>query len=294
VVLAVQGDGDVFRINLTTGAASTPFTTGIQCNAATSYTIDGGRQGRTDYILLGGGQGPQADQILTSTGAVYLNTTARPPGYGIRGMAIAGGWNDFLYVILSADDPTTIDILATITYWGAYTVIGPTGRADLEALATSPTGILYALGTGNSGQLYTLNTSSGAAIPIGSGGIGTGSYALGFLPDGTLLACGQSLLSVSTSTGAATLIGPTGYPGFRGLPVFTFCYPNCNQGGPPPMLNVADFSCFLGRFAVESAWPPAQQINAYTNCDQSTTPPILNVADFTCFLQSFAAGCSAP
>jgi len=29
----------------------------------------------------------------------------------------------------------------------------------------------------------------------------------------------------------------------------------------------------------------------YANCDGSTVPPILNVADFTCFLQKFAAGC---
>ncbi len=29
----------------------------------------------------------------------------------------------------------------------------------------------------------------------------------------------------------------------------------------------------------------------YANCDNSTTAPVLNVADFTCFLQAFAAGC---
>ena len=29
----------------------------------------------------------------------------------------------------------------------------------------------------------------------------------------------------------------------------------------------------------------------YANCDQSTAAPALNVADFTCFLQRFAAGC---
>jgi hypothetical protein len=29
----------------------------------------------------------------------------------------------------------------------------------------------------------------------------------------------------------------------------------------------------------------------YANCDHSTTSPVLNVADFTCFLQKFAAGC---
>jgi len=60
------------------------------------------------------------------------------------------------------------------------------------------------------------------------------------------------------------------------------CYANCDDSGIAPVLNVADFSCFLGRFAhgVRQA-----------NCDQSTTPPVLNVVDFTCFLQKFAAGC---
>jgi len=60
------------------------------------------------------------------------------------------------------------------------------------------------------------------------------------------------------------------------------CYANCDGSTIPPVLNVADFACFLQKFA--SADP-------YANCDQSTTPPVLNVADFSCFLQKFAAGC---
>jgi hypothetical protein len=63
------------------------------------------------------------------------------------------------------------------------------------------------------------------------------------------------------------------------------CYPNCDGSTSLPFLNVADFTCFLQKFAAG---------NAYANCDSSTTPPVLNVADFTCFLQKFAAGCSAP
>jgi probable HAF family extracellular repeat protein len=48
------------------------------------------------------------------------------------------------------------------------------------------------------------------------------------------------------------------------------------------LLNVADFTCFLQRFAAN---------DPYANCDGSTAPPVLNVADFTCYLQRFAAGC---
>ena len=43
-----------------------------------------------------------------------------------------------------------------------------------------------------------------------------------------------------------------------------------------------------GRTGIAIAAPTA---SCYPNCDQSTSPPILKVADFTCFLQRYAAGC---
>jgi probable HAF family extracellular repeat protein len=61
------------------------------------------------------------------------------------------------------------------------------------------------------------------------------------------------------------------------------CYPNCDHSTTAPVLNVADFSCFLNAFAAG---------DSYANCDASTTAPVLNVADFSCFLNAFAAGCS--
>ncbi|MEX2219352.1 MAG: S8 family serine peptidase [Phycisphaerales bacterium] len=60
------------------------------------------------------------------------------------------------------------------------------------------------------------------------------------------------------------------------------CYPNCDGSTAAPVLNVADFGCFLTRYAAGEA---------YANCDESTAPPILNVADFGCFLTRYAAGC---
>ena len=60
------------------------------------------------------------------------------------------------------------------------------------------------------------------------------------------------------------------------------CYPNCDGSTASPVLNVADFSCFLSKFAAG---------NSYANCDSSTTAPTLNVADFSCFLSEFASGC---
>jgi len=60
------------------------------------------------------------------------------------------------------------------------------------------------------------------------------------------------------------------------------CYANCDGSTLAPVLNAADFVCFLGRF--RAADPRA-------NCDGSTTAPILGVADFVCFLDAFRAGC---
>jgi len=60
------------------------------------------------------------------------------------------------------------------------------------------------------------------------------------------------------------------------------CYANCDGSVIAPTLNVADFTCFLQKFA--SGDP-------YANCDGSTQQPVLNVQDFSCFLVKFAAGC---
>ena len=35
----------------------------------------------------------------------------------------------------------------------------------------------------------------------------------------------------------------------------------------------------------------ALTVSCYANCDHSTQAPILNVADFACFLQKYANGC---
>jgi hypothetical protein len=57
------------------------------------------------------------------------------------------------------------------------------------------------------------------------------------------------------------------------------CYANCDGSVTPPVLNVADFTCFLQQYALR---------RTYANCDGSTAAPSVNVADFTCFLQRYA------
>jgi hypothetical protein len=65
-------------------------------------------------------------------------------------------------------------------------------------------------------------------------------------------------------------------------PIPGTCYPNCDNSTIPPVLNVQDFNCFMGRFNAGSSW---------ANCDASTAPPLLNVLDFNCFLNRYLAGC---
>jgi glucose/arabinose dehydrogenase len=60
------------------------------------------------------------------------------------------------------------------------------------------------------------------------------------------------------------------------------CAANCDGSTADPVLNIADFTCFLQAYAAG---------DAYANCDGSTEQPTLNIADFTCYLQQFATGC---
>jgi hypothetical protein len=62
----------------------------------------------------------------------------------------------------------------------------------------------------------------------------------------------------------------------------SLCYPNCDGSSTAPALTVADFTCFLTKFAAG---------DPYANCDNSSVPPVLNIADFSCFLSKFVAGC---
>ncbi len=82
--------------------------------------------------------------------------------------------------------------------------------------------------------------------------------------------------------GATILFG--GYVNAASSETWTMCEcnANCNCSLSQPILNVADFTCFLQRYA---------NGDPYANCDGSTATPTLNVADFTCFLQRYANGC---
>jgi hypothetical protein len=141
----------------------------------------------------------------------------------------------------------------------------------------------------HSGEIYD-NTAWGSAVSAG---------ALTWTPAAFSPAANANALrwgtmynyrfdsNVAPTTGTATLgLFKAGSPtsiSVPGLPVpGVVCYANCDGSTGSPVLNVADFTCFLQRFAAQ---------DPYANCDNSTSIPALNVGDFTCFLQKYAAGC---
>lgn len=62
--------------------------------------------------------------------------------------------------------------------------------------------------------------------------------------------------------------------------------------GSPHTVQIDDFMCWINEFASALALPHEEQIAHYANCDGSTIAPVLNVADFMCFIDAFAQGCS--
>ena len=130
--------------------------------------------------------------------------------------------------------PNGAEIFA-ITVSGAKVTtrdVGPTFGGDCGALALSPGGTLYGMCGPIFGaqQLATIDQSTGRATLFGVSVPGLAVMAIAFGPNGTLYAVGgcnpdpvrfecipgsanyNSLYKVDPSTGAFTLIGPTGAP----------------------------------------------------------------------------------
>jgi hypothetical protein len=172
---------------------------------------------------------------------------------------------------------------------GAATQVGTSGLTSFTNLGyNSYTDVLFATDSGTDSS-YIVNRATGAMTLLGALNGPTGPSGLAFNPsDGRMYLVDNStdsLYTISPSTGGAALIGSTGVGNLLGLvhiPEPAPCYANCDNSTTSPVLNVADFTCFLQKFAA---------VDPYANCDGSTQAPTLNVADFTCFLQKFAAGC---
>jgi hypothetical protein len=121
-----------------------------------------------------------------------------------------------------------------------------------------------------------------------------GHLLIEVITDGARSATGQSL-GVSRSAGSAessrayegesTSISPT--TALRTLftytPVSGGCYPDCDTGGGPGVLDIFDFLCFGNRFTANDPYA--------CDCDTSTGLGVCDIFDFLCFGNAFNAGC---
>ncbi|MEX2219510.1 MAG: COX15/CtaA family protein [Phycisphaerales bacterium] len=161
------------------------------------------------------------------------------------GAGVGGGGG---FPTVHAIQPIGADIFAT----GDFTTAG---GAPANRIARWDGSVWSTLGSG----LVSANPAFGAGL------------GLTVQPGGALVAVGGFFQAGGvTSAGVATWACTAS------------CYPNCDGSTQAPVLNVADFGCFLTRYAAG---------DAYANCDGSTQAPVLNVADFGCFLTRYAAGC---
>ena len=157
----------------------------------------------------------------------------------------------------------------------------PWDQQLMIAIAFGPDGNIYAAGdiqrdSGYDPVIYVFDPAGSliSQTPYDFGSTSDYLYDMAMTPDGTIFLGGARPTQLTLFDFALTKV-----PGTGGPPA---CYANCDTSTAAPVLNVADFTCFLQRFAAGES---------YANCDQSTAAPVLNVADFTCFLQRFAAGC---
>jgi hypothetical protein len=241
-----------------------------------------------------GNRTPPAGAYAESADAGQLPATAQPPTGGTVGSPLPM----ILGVHTSGDvDMYRINICSPANF-SASTVNGAGFDTQLFLFNTSGFGIAFNDDAPGSGTVQSaLSNQFVASLPAGeyllaisqfdndptSGGLAIWSdtpYATERAPDGPGAAGAVDAWTGGGTMSLAYAVSFTGvcYAGGGG----GGCYGNCDNSTTPPVLNVADFTCFLQRYAAG---------DSYANCDNSTTPPVLNVADFTCFLQRYAAGC---
>jgi hypothetical protein len=242
VMYGTTRSGQLFTVDLTTGTG-TPAATLVPCGVTTlgvvAQQVPGDGVTEIEYDSGSGKAFAQGSDGSFCGSTFNLATgstisTVSTGGLSLEGMEVvdgtwyAAGYDGFDAHVLVTFDPST----------GNVTPIGSTGlTTPLSGLAWDGS-TMYAI-SGGSGpaNLYTLNLTNGAATLVGSTGIQAGSLEFG--PDGSLYAGGTgggpvttssrarslvavvstgNLYRINTSTGAATLVGPTGFAeGITGL-----------------------------------------------------------------------------
>ena len=222
------GPATLVTVNLSTGVATAvgtlPFPDGVQeivCQphaasaaAAICYAQETGNFASIGTIsqfnlATGAPIGSPVNDGTLFPGLAYVGTT-------LYGTSFAGFMND----------PSFLQILNPTT--GVPTMIGPTGVSHpMTGMAYDGTTMYGISGGGSSANssLYTINTHDRACHVGRCHGHTLGSLQFG--PDGTLYAGGDDsngghLYRLDKTTGAAALVGASGFPNLTGLALVTF------------------------------------------------------------------------
>jgi hypothetical protein len=218
-----------------------------------------------------------AGYVFTRSGATWTQRTKliQSAGAASDGFGTGLGFDGDYAVIGSFDHDTAAGVNAGAAYPYAISNLDLT-QQPLSAW-TCPTGswASFTAGAVGSGTL-TYQWRRGTANLVNGGNVaGAATAVLTLSPVGVADASADYNCVISGTCGSLTTDSAA-------LIVREGGYANCDASTSAPVLNVADFTCFLQKYAAQ---------DPYANCDGSTTPPTLNVADFSCFLQKYAAGC---
>lgn len=255
--------GALFTVNTNTGVGSlvgtlpTGATTEIEYDRINqrAFAQAGGVAffGQEFNLATGAGIGNQIPNAHTFTGLEWVGGTL----YGASIDATNG--NSSLRIL----DPWT----------GASTLIGLTGLGPISGLAYDEgSGTMFGVTAGSGiSALVTINLATGTAASVGS----TGIDALGsleFAPNGLLYAGGGQAASgnlyiINQITGAALLVGPTGFGNISGLVNF------CVQTATPTATATPSFTPTATFTATATFTPTATFTASNTPTRTNTNTP---------------------
>jgi len=186
-------------------------------------------------------------EIDPATGAVLA--TIGSVGYAVNGLTWDASTGT-LYATTSANDPTFGSGLITIDpLTGVGTPIG-TGHglgsgASVTATSNS-TGQVYSWWDPSQDDLLLYNTTTGLATRVGESSLGTGGHGLAFDAADVLYLVQSDVWTISTTTGASTLVGSLGVIAHHGdfHPTSGLYFGIDNYGAGTKNLVIADLSTF--------------------------------------------------
>jgi WD40 repeat protein len=152
--------------------------------------------------------------IDKTTGVGTLVGSFGSPGQTMADITFTSDGTLYGWLEASSDDLHTIN-LAT----GAATDVGDAGLSTFgSGLAANGANVIFYAGSGSLGALRTINAATGSPTTVATmtGGTGNAVSAMAFSPGGVLYAVdldngtkNSQLMTVNTTTGAITILGPS-------------------------------------------------------------------------------------